>query len=566
MPKTIVDALYDDTGDTGPALTFLSDGTPAGATNWSRSELLDQVERYATAFLERNVGRGDRIVLAVGPGLDFVAALYGILSIGAAAVPAFPPLRGKDADRFAAIVRDCDPALVVLDELLLPRTAALQDADHRFATLCPADVARLGTVSGVRVAAPAAETTALIQYTSGSTGQPKGVLITHENLVSNCLSIQRNVGTASGPGFSWLPPYHDMGLIGALIYPLYHGYPIVTMSPLHFVQAPLRWLAGMSHYRSVMTAAPNFALDLCVRAVAAEPVADLDLSALQSLCCGSEPVLEPVVRRFVDTFADYGLAPTAVLPCYGMAETTLFVAGKPAGTRYRVMPAPVGNGEASGPATTLAVSSGRVDPAHTVVVVDPASRRPVADGAAGEIWVSGPNVAAGYFGRPELSAEKFGATMDSEDDTGYLRTGDLGYLDGGELFVLGRIDDRIVICGRNIYPHDVEAALAAAHSWIAKVAVVGVPVDGEQRLGVLIEVRSEAAEPDLPVRAESLVRETVIRRVGINPHIIRIGGRRTVPTTTSGKLRRAEVRALLAAGRSPHESESSRGRQDVPVR
>ena len=397
-------------------------------------------------------------MLATNPGLDYIAALFGIMLLGAIPVPCFPPLRTKELDRFHAITVDCAPDGIVIDAMYSQQIDALHDL------LTPFDLDPTVTYAedvgadarDVDAVSPAAEDLALIQYTSGSTGSPKGVCLTHDNLVSNCEALDRSMGhDPDRVGLSWLPPYHDMGLMGTIVLSMYHGWPLVLMSPMHFVQQPRRWLKAITDYRVSITVGPNFSLDLCADSAGDDGrrgPGPVDASTSSTAAPSRSPWHAGAVRR---EQAPLGFDGRSLIPCYGMAEATLFVSGKRAGSRYRTEPAPEVDGDGR-----AVVSCGEVDSEHTVRIVDPpASTMP--DGTVGEIWVSGRSVAAGYYNRHELTREVFGGRLPG-DERSYLRTGDLGFVQSGELFVTGRIKDLIIVSGRNIYPQDVEAAVMRA--------------------------------------------------------------------------------------------------------
>jgi acyl-CoA synthetase (AMP-forming)/AMP-acid ligase II len=391
------------------------------------------------------------------------------------------------------------------------------------------------------VASPAPDDLALIQYTSGSTGSPKGVCLTHDNLVSNCEALSRSMGPdPHRVGFSWLPPYHDMGLIGTIILSMYHGWPLVLMSPMHFVQEPRRWLKAITDYKVSITVGPNFSLDLCADALADNDFDDLDLSTVKELYCGAEPIHPATLARFLGVTAPLGFDDRALIPCYGMAEATLFVAGKRRGARYSTTPAP----EPGEPGRAV-ISCGDVDGEHTVRIVHSVTHTPLDDGVVGEIWVSGRSVAAGYYNQPELSREVFHARLPG-DQRVYLRTGDLGFLRSGELFVTGRIKDLIIVDGRNIHPHDVEAAVVRADPAVR--TAVAFSIDGVRRetLCVVAETHHQSVSPTLYSTLVEAIRRRVTAEFCVRPHV-QLCPKRTIPTTTSGKVRRQQARQMFLA-------------------
>jgi acyl-CoA synthetase (AMP-forming)/AMP-acid ligase II len=540
---TIVDIVAARATSESLAYVFLEDGTPASELRWSFADTASRARAYAAHLRDRGIGAGHRVVLAINPSLDYIAALYGIMWLGAIPVPCFPPLRTKELDRFAAITVDCAPTAIVIDEMyrepieaLRPRleSVGLEPAVVYVEQVDDAgdDFSPVPTV---------ARDIALIQYTSGSTGTPKGVCLTHANLVSNCEALGRNMGNdPDRVGFSWLPPYHDMGLMGTILVSMFQGVPLVTMSPLHFVQSPRRWLEAITHYMVTITVGPNFSLDMCSDVLAGGDNTELDLSTLEQLYCGAEPISVDTLTRFEQATAPLGFNLDALVPCYGMAETTLYVSGKSPGRNYHTEPLP----EPSALPQDV-VSCGKVDPEHTVRIVEPASLEALSDGRIGEIWVAGPSVAAGYHDRHYLTRRVFGARIAGELGE-FLRTGDLGFIRSGELFVTGRIKDLIIVNGRNIYPQDVEANVERVDPAVRKAVAFSIPGDNSEQLCVVAEVGQPQLAAQVHARLVEAIRASVTSEFGVRAHV-HIGPKRTVPTTTSGKVRRQEARRLFLA-------------------
>ena len=536
-PRTIVDVLCARSSSQDPAYIFLADGTAASELRSTYADTAGHAAAFAARLSRRGIRRGSRVVLAVNPSLDYIAALFGIMMLGAVPVPSFPPLRPKELDRFHAIVLDCAPHAIVIDamydaqvEALLRRLACVDI--HPL--ICYVDELDTG-VERVAPAACSPDDLALIQYTSGSTGSPKGVCITHDNLMSNCEVLSRSMGPDPNRiGFSWLPPYHDMGLMGTIILSLHHGWPLVLMSPMHFMQQPRRWLEAITDYRVTITVGPNFSLEASVAALG-DDVEDLDLSTVKEFYCGAEPISADTLARFEKCAAPLGFDITALIPCYGMAEATLFVAGKRKGFRHNTVGGPDGT----------VVSCGEVDSEHVVRIVDPDSESLVPPGEIGEIWIRGRSVAAGYFNQDALTSKVFHARLDG-DDRNYLRTGDLGFMRDNELFVTGRIKDLIIVSGRNIYPHDVEASAVRADPSLRRAVAFSAPGEGTERLIVVAEAVFTQISTDCHSKLADAVRSSVTSEFGVGPDV-RIWPRRTIPTTTSGKVRRQEAKRLFLA-------------------
>ncbi|MFE0173428.1 fatty acyl-AMP ligase [Streptomyces sp. NPDC059002] len=498
-------------------------------------------------------GRPDPVLLLFAPGPDYLAALFGCFYAGVPAVPAFPPdptRLARTLPRLAAIIEDAGASTVLTTSDIAPLLAEWLTstlggrAPHLIATdtLDPADA----TVDPPP--APRAGVPALLQYTSGSTALPRGVLLDHDRLRANCAEIARGFGIHPGSsGGLWLPPYHDMGLVGGILTPLATGIPVTLMSPVTFLRRPLSWLRMVSRYRATIIGAPNFAYDLCVRRATDAEVEGLDLSGVELAFTGAEPVRAETMERFAALFGPAGFRAAAFLPCYGLAEATLYVTGgKPLGGWQSVSvdrealevhgtarPARPGH-----PSRDL-VGCGRPGPGTRLLIADPATREPLADGAVGEIWVDSPSVTDGYWRRPEETAGTFGARTPAGAGP-YLRTGDLGFVLDDELFVAGRLKDLIVINGRNLHPVDVERVCEAAVPGIrrncgAVFAVDGAP-GGTERLVVVYE--ADVADEARYAAAVDGIRRTVSMELNVRPHAVVLVRPRTIPKTSSGKVQR----------------------------
>jgi acyl-CoA synthetase (AMP-forming)/AMP-acid ligase II len=540
-PPTILDALAARSSSDRLAYVFLAEGSSESEIRWTFADVAARSAAFAAYLTGRGIRAGSRVVLAVNPSLDFVAALLGIMRLGAVPVPSFPPLRSKELDRFQAITVDCAAEGILIDAMYRPTMEALQER-LRVAGLDPAlcHPEDLATQPGADTVASTHGDLALIQYTSGSTGSPKGVCLTHDNLVSNCEALLRSMGpNPDRVIMSWLPPYHDMGLMGTILLTFYYGWPLVLMSPMHFIQDPRLWLKAISDYRVTSAVGPNFSLDMCVDAMNAGEAEGLDLSTVRELYCGAEPISVDTMARFEEASAAHGFDASALLPCYGMAELTLFLSGKRKGTRWRTERDPQDG--------RPLVSCGDVDSEHTVRIVDPVSGLPLPDGATGEIWVSGRSVAAGYYNREALTREVFHAQLPG-DERSYLRTGDLGFFQDGELFITGRIKDLIIVNARNIHPQDVEAAVGRAAPTVGRSVAFSVPGEGSERLVVLAEAGPHEDSADHFATIVEAIRTGVTAEFGVGPDI-HLCAKRTIPTTTSGKVRRQEARRMFQSGK-----------------
>lgn len=539
------------------AYTFLHEN--GAALDVSYAQLAERVAALAATLAER-AGPGERALLLYPAGLDFVTAFLACLAAGLVAVPAAPAHRRRDGERLAALLADARPAIVLAaPENEAPTRAALARAGCGLALLCSAGPARSAALP---LPLPSGAALAFLQYTSGSTAQPKGVEITHANMVANIGAIGQAFGF--GPDtvmVSWLPPFHDMGLIGSVAAPLALGFRSVLMSPGAFLRRPALWLEAVTRYRATCTGAPNFAWDLCVRRMSAEQAARLDLSSLEVLYNGAEPVRAATLERFMQTFGGSGLRRSALFPCYGMAEATLLVAGGPLGRGPRVLMLDAGALEGqrvrvAAPGDAMArpvVSCGPLAPGVKIAVTDPASGERLGAGRVGEIWIAGPAVARGYHGRAQESAQVFGARVAGGGDGAaqpFLRSGDLGFVHEGELFITGRRKDVIILHGRNLYAQDVEELVERAAGVLAPNSCAAFGIEGAdgERLAVVVEASRLLARSGEVEELGGRIRSAVAAGLGVPLHTLLFAAPGAFPRTTSGKVQRGRCKALLAAG------------------
>ncbi len=524
---------------------------------------LDRRARALAAWLAAAGAAGERALLLYPPGLEFVTAFLGCLYAGVVAVPAYPPRANRPDARVQAIATDARPRFALSTRALHDRAAGL--AIHNPALAGVRFVATEGidpALAELWRPGPGLEPhdLAFLQYTSGSTATPKGVAVRHGNLVHNERMIQLAFGqSASSVVLGWLPLYHDMGLIGNVLQPLYVGATCVLMSPVAFLQRPGRWLQAISRYRATTSGGPNFAYELCVQKIGPEERPGLDLSSWAVAYNGAEPVRAETLERFAAAFAPCGFRRTAFYPCYGLAEATLFVSGGAAGTAPAVRELDaqaLERHQAAAPrpgaAVRRLVSCGQPWLGQRVAIVDPESGRPCPDGTVGEIWIAGPSVAGGYWERPEETAATFGARLPELGEAPFLRTGDLGVLSGGELFLTGRIKDLIILRGRNLYPQDLERTAERSHPGLRPGcgAAFAVEAGGEERLVIVQEVeRGLAEEPRELKAAVEAVRRAVAEEHEAALHAVVLVRAGAVPKTSSGKIRRQTCRADFLAGR-----------------
>jgi amino acid adenylation domain-containing protein len=503
---------------------------------------------------------GERALLLYPSGLEFVTAFLGCLSAGVAAVPTPLPRPNRPMERVRAIIEDARPRVVLT-------TAALAAERSRWSEHAP-ELGEIPWVANDAISAECAarwrdpgigpQTLAFLQYTSGSTDEPKGVMVTHGNLLHNAALIACSFrSTPESRGVFWLPLHHDMGLIGGVLQTIYCGGATLLMSPVAFLQEPVRWLEAISQTRATITGGPNFAYDLCVRKITPEQRTELDLSHLEVAFDGAEPVRATTLDQFVDAFAPCGFRREAFLPCYGLAEATLMVSGRTEMVEPLILPvdAPmleqnrVSPARNTGPDARTLVGCGRIIADQEVIIVDPAARHRCALDCVGEIWVAGASVARGYWNRPDETATTFQATLSDRGPSRYLRTGDLGFLRDGELFVTGRLKDAIIIRGRNVYPQDLEATAARSHPLLRAEcgAAFCVEVDGEEHLIIANEVerRTKQQQTDEIIAA---IREAVAAEHEIEVDAVLLLKTASIPKTTSGKIRRHACRTGFVAG------------------
>lgn len=545
------------------AWTFHPDGeAESERLTWAA---LDRRARAFGALLQARGLGGARAILLFPPGLDFGVALLGCFYAGVVPVPAYPPephrlahslrrLEGIVADARTPVVL-CSPDIRAFARDLFARTGP--SALDRLVWLTPADADEAGA-DDWRPVEVSADALAFLQYTSGSTADPKGVMITHGSLMANLEMIREAYDIGPETVYAcWLPLYHDMGLVGHLMASLFVGARAAFMPPGAFLAAPVRWLRLITAVGATYTAAPNFAFDLAVAKIGPRDRQGLDLSSLRVVVNGAGPVSPATLRRFVAAFGSHGLRRDALTPSYGMAELAVFATCGPRIARpicRDVDPHALAGHRVAAPgatgATTLA-GSGRTWGSERIVIVDPETRRPLPADRVGEIWIAGPHVAAGYWGRPEQSEATFRART-ADGDGPFLRTGDLGFFAGDELFVTGRLKDVVIIRGRNLYPHDIEATMSAVRAHRPEIrlgcaAATSVEVDGDERLVVLQEV-DPARNPafDAAATIEAL-REAITRAHGVRAASVVLLARGTLPKTSSGKImRHACKRAWLA--------------------
>ena len=552
------------------AISFVN-GQGRVTDSMSRAGVVTEMVEVAE-FLRRRCGLapGDRALLVYPPGLDFVRSLLGCMAAGVIAVPVYPPdpfNPQRSIDGFRRVVADCGAKAVLTSRRYAGarRLGAAKSLVTANAVAWPADLSwhvtsragRLRSGSSAEVApdwAPGPDTPALLQYTSGSTASPKGVVITHGNVAHQLDFNRRLLGLGlEARAVFWVPPYHDFGLISAILSSLAGNAELTLMSPLSFLQRPALWFEVMDRVRATHTAAPNFGYELAVRKTTAEQRAGWDLSSLQVVMSAAEPVRADTTSHFLDAFAISGLRPETFCPAYGLAEHTVGVTvfgrssmrvGRNLLETQRIA---VPDG---GPDSQVLMGCGKPTDDIDVRIVDPVSCVELGDGRVGEIWVDSPSKAAGYWGAPEASRATFQARLAGVDGgRGYLRTGDLGFLRDGELYVCGRIKDLLIVAGRNIHPQDIEGSLRDCHPAIRAggIAAFAVEEGAGEAVAVLVEVRPDAS-PEVLRDVLEAVRAAVLKDHQLHCAVVVLGPPGSVSKTTSGKVQRSRCRARLIDG------------------
>lgn len=525
---------------------------------------LDRRARSIGGYLRQKKLEGQRVLLLYHSGLDFVEAYFGCLYANVISVPAYPPKGNHHMQRLQAIIHDSEASAVMttshvkesligstdrsgLDQIEWMASDLISDKEAAFWTIPEADE----------------ETIAFLQYTSGSTGSPKGVIVTHGNLLHNFRSLQTSFAvTEKTPILSWLPLFHDMGLIGKVLLSVYSGSPTYLMSPLDFVQRPKRWPAAISKYRIHYSGGPNFAYDLVVRKTKPEEREQWDLSCWRVAMNGAEPVQSETLRRFAEAFEPSGFRMEYLTPGYGLAENTLMVTARGPGQKlgiYEVSKHALNEGYAIEPANESdrkeVVGCGQTSLEQGVLIVHPDTRRTCGDNEVGEIWVKGKSVAKGYWKKPELSHEVFHARTADTGDGPYLRTGDLGFTRNGELIITGRIKDMIIMHGQNHYPQDIENTVENCDPIFRpnSSAAFIVEKDGEESLVVVAEVhrkywpvsKQNLAENKVSHRTPVILEEiwAAARKAVAEVHELRLHElvlikEQSIPKTSSGKIQR----------------------------
>lgn len=511
---------------------------------------LDTVARRLAAWLQEHQQTGERALLLFPPGLDFVAAYMGCLYAGVIAVPSYPPRLNRPSPRIQRIVADCNATVVLTTGEIYSSMEQRFDHTPDLKNLRWLDIAKLPSGLESKWQEPAIDPNSLafLQYTSGSTSQPKGVMVSHANLLYNMEMIRQGFRLKEGDiEVVWLPNFHDMGLIGGILIPLYVGMHSVLMSPFHFLQRPLRWLQAISNFKAVVSGGPNFAFDLCVERTTPEQRQALDLSAWKNAFSGAEPVRLVTLRRFMEAFKVSRFNPGSFYPCYGLAEATLFVSGGDGADlpvecyfsrdslgQEKVIPV-----DHTSLDSQPYIGCGHAHLGEEIVIVNPDTLTKCAEDEVGEIWVSGEHIAHGYWNNPAETGRTFQARLKDTNEGPYMRTGDLGFFYEGELFIAGRSKDLIIIRGSNHYPQDIELTVEQCHPAMqtAGGAAFSVVVDDEEQL-VVVQELERTHRNDSQDEIFRAIRKAVSENHDLQVYAIQLLKPFTVPKTSSGKIQR----------------------------
>ncbi len=558
------------------AFTFLQDGETESC-RLSYQELATKAQAIAAVLQSQNAA-GERALLLYQPGLEFITAFLGCLYAGVVAVPAYPPRANRSIDRLLAIVTDAKAKFALTSEdLQLKIEEKFRLAGQKSLQFLATDRIEVNQAHNWRKPDLIADNLAFLQYTSGSTGKPKGVMVSHGNLLDNSVAINscfQNIPEHNA--VSWLPPYHDMGLIGCILQPMYVGLSMYLMPPVSFLQRPYRWLKAIDKYRANTSGGPNFAYDLCVSQITEEQKASLDLSCWELAFTGAEPVRAETIKQFSEYFKGSGFRQRVFYPCYGMAESTLIITGgskraKPVFRNFDKQSLEQNQAidllpshsftrrgeqiltplvEEKQPEQVTLVGCGNNLEDQYLAIANPDNLEECSEGEIGEIWAASSSVAQGYWNRPELTQYAFGATLKSYPNVTFLRTGDLGFIKDGELFVTGRLKDLIIIRGRNHYPQDIELTIDNAHEAIhaGNGAAFAVEIDGDEKLVITQEIKRTYLRKLNIEEVTKAIRQAVLQNHELNPHGIVLIKTGSIPKTSSGKIQRHACKAGFLDG------------------
>jgi acyl-CoA synthetase (AMP-forming)/AMP-acid ligase II len=563
-PSTLVELLRwrADQQPDGHAYTFLIDGKRESAP--LTYAVLDRQARAIAALLQQYQAQGERALLLYPQGLEVIAAFCGCLYAGVIAIPVPPPESGRlkrTLPRLRAIVQDAQASFTLTTGSILSLVENVQDEFPEFEKMHWLDTEQVDLALAEQWQDPHVDKAMLayLQYTSGSTSTPKGVMLSHYNLMHHSRYLQQACGYEPGSiTTTWMPYFHDYGLVEGMIVPLYNGTPCYLMSPFAFIKRPVQWLRNITQYRITHSQAPNFAYDLCVRKVKPKEIVELDLSSWQAAGNAAEPINPKVMASFVEIFSSCGFSWNAFAPAYGLAEYTLLVSTKPKGEKPVIAALDAASLEQDKivdakleqqDGVRFIAGCGRRVCETNIAIVHPDTLTRCAPDEVGEIWVSDPSVAQGYWQREEETTQTFRAYISETGEGPFLRTGDLGFLKEGELFINGRIKDLIIIRGTNHYPQDIEWTVQHLHPALRPDygAVFSIEDDGEEQLVVVQEVERRTENLD----TEQLIgdiRQEIAEQHELQVYAVVLAKSGTILKTASGKIQRRACRQNFLAG------------------
>ncbi|MDJ0682728.1 MAG: fatty acyl-AMP ligase [Xenococcaceae cyanobacterium MO_167.B52] len=525
---------------------------------------LDQQARAIASHLQHHKAEGERALLLYPQGLEVIAAFCGSLYAGVIAIPVPPPESGRlkrTLPRLRSIVKDAKATIALTTASIFELIATVKDEFPEFESMRWIDTATINPDLAEEWVDPQVhpDQLAYLQYTSGSTSTPKGVMLTHYNLMHHCRYLKEACGyDTDSVSITWMPYFHDYGLVEGMMVPLYNGHPCYVMSPFAFIKRPLNWLKNISTYKGTHSQAPNFAYDLCIRRIKPQQIAELDLSSWQAAGNAAEPINPQVMAKFMDTFSPCGFKWEAFAPSYGLAENTLLATTKPKGTKpvflavqtaameqNRVVVADFEQTEG----TRILAGCGKKVCDTNITIVNPDTCISCAEDEVGEIWIKDPSVAQGYWQRPDVTKATFCAYIQDTEEGAFLRTGDLGFIHEGELYITGRIKDLIIVRGTNHYPQDIEWSVQELHPALRADygAAFSVEAEGEERLVVVQEVERRSGNIDTETIIAD-IRQEIAEQHEIQVYGVVLAKPGNILKTASGKIQRRACRDKFLQG------------------
>ena len=540
------------------ACTFFINENEEKAATYAQ---LDEKAREIGAVLQQICKKGDRVLLLYPPGIDYITGFFGCLYGGVVAVPVYPPRFNHSLDRLQTILSNAEATVALTTEQMRSLIQSSINENQSLLSIrwIATDTDDLYDPIEWFDQDITKEDIAFFQYTSGSTSAPKGVMLSHGNLLTNLQLISDSFGFSSESStVIWLPPYHDMGLIGGILTPFFTGTPVHLMAPVDFLKNPFLWLSLISKKKATVSGGPNFAYEMCIQKINEEKKSTLDLSQWAVAFNGSEPVRSATVNRFTEAFADSGFKKSAFYPCYGLAESTLFVSGgehdaepihqtfSKKGLQHNLVQR-VDENDIE--AVTL-VSSGKSMADHQLLIVNPETECPCESHQVGEIWLKGGSVSKGYWQNTEKNQSTFQAYLANTGEGPFLRTGDMGFIDEDQLFVTGRMKNMMIIRGMNIYPHDVEANVQRSHPSLSvgNGAAFTIEVNNEEQLVIVQEVERTFRKKINPQEVISIIRKEIAIKHGLQVYALLLLMPGEVPKTSSGKVQHHICRDMFLEG------------------